>query len=129
MKKKLLMQGALCSMLIGIAAGEAQAVQTLRVQVDQKGDFLLIGNTLGHECLTGTPAPIVGTVGACGMAASLVDTAPDIFWRSEEPGAGQAQANTGITVGQSRSTAILTIPPMATVTHAFLYWGANFAWR
>ena len=50
MKKRLLMQGALCAMLMGIAAGEAQAAQTLRVQVDQKGDFLLIGNTLGHEC-------------------------------------------------------------------------------
>ncbi len=125
MKKRLLMQGALCSMLMSIAAGEAQAAQTLRVQVDQKGDFLLIGNTLGYECLAGTPAPIVGTLGACG--SNTGDTAPDIFWRSEEPAAGQAAANNMITVAQARSTSLLTIPPMATVTHAFLYWGANIA--
>lgn len=124
MKKRLLMQGALCAMLMGIGAEEARAAQTLRVQVDQKGDFILIGNTLGHECLGGTPAPIVGTVGACGT--NTADTAPDIFWRSEEPAAGQAQANNMITVAQARSTAMLNIPAGATVTHAFLYWGANF---
>lgn len=86
MKKRLLMQGALCAMLMSIGAGEARAAQTLRVQVDQKGDFLLIGNTLGHECLAGTPMPVVGNVGACGM--NMNDMVPDIFWRFEEPAAG-----------------------------------------
>ena len=124
MKKRLLMQGALCAMLMSIGAEEARAAQTLRVQVDQKGDFLLIGNTLGYECGAGTPMPVVGTVGNCGNTG-LADSAPDIFWRSEAPGAGQAQANNMVTVAQARSTAILTIPAMANVTHAFLYWGAN----
>jgi len=123
MKKKWLMRGACTAMLMGIAAGEAQAAQNLRVQVDQKGDFLLIGNTLGYECAAGTPMPVVGTVGNCGNNG-LADTAPDIFWQTENP-AGTAQANNNVTVAQASSSAVLTIPPMATVTHAFLYWGAN----
>ena len=100
-----------------------EAAQNLRVQVNQKGDFLLIGNTLGHECAAGTPAPIVGNVGMCG--ANTNDSAPDIFWRSESPMASQAEANNTITAAQARSTAVLNIPAGATVTHAFLYWGAT----
>ncbi len=105
------------------ATSPGWAAPTLRVQVDQRGDFLLVGNTLGHECNNGV-APVVGTVGACGITG-LNDTAPDIHWRSESPGAGQAEANTTIAPGQSRSTAILSVPAGATVTHAYLYWGAN----
>jgi uncharacterized repeat protein (TIGR01451 family)/MYXO-CTERM domain-containing protein len=106
-----------------LAAGTASAAPILRVQVDQKGDFLLIGNTIGYDCAGGTPAPVVGTIGACG--ANTADSAPDIFWRSESPAAGQAQANNTIALGQARSTAKLNIPVGATVTHAFLYWGAT----
>ncbi|MBI4953951.1 MAG: DUF11 domain-containing protein [Myxococcales bacterium] len=106
-----------------LASQAALAAPQLRLQVDQKGDFVLIGNTLGHECAGGTPAPVVGTVGNCG--ANLGDSAPDVFWRSEAPGAGQAQANNTITLANARSTALLTVPPGATVTHAFLYWGGN----
>jgi clumping factor A len=102
-----------------LTAGVANAAPTLRVQVDQHGDFLLVGNTLGYDCVAGTPAPVVGTVGACGTNTG--DSAPDIFWRSDSPAAGQAEANTGITVAQARSTAVLSIPSGATVTHAFLY--------
>ncbi len=105
-----------------LAAGNATAAPALRVQVEQKGDFLLVGNTLGFECAAGTPAPVVGTLGACGNQG-INDTAPDIFWRSDSPMNGQAEANTGITVANARSTAILTIPAGATITHAFLYWG------
>ena len=93
---------------LGLGVEDANAAQTLRMQVDQKGDFLLIGNTLGHECAANTPAPIVGTVGMCG--ANLNDSAPDIFWRSESPANGQAEANTTLTVAQARSTAVLSVP-------------------
>ncbi len=48
-----------------------------------------------------------------------------MFWRSESPGATQASANTLITAAQARSTAVLSLPAGAAVTHAFLYWGAN----
>ncbi len=113
--------------LAGLAAiavaSTASAAPVLRVQVDQHGDFALIGNTLGYECATGTPAPVVGTVGNCGN--STADTAPDIFWRADAPAAGQAQANNTVTVAQARSTSMLTLPAGATVTHAFLYWGAT----
>ena len=69
--------------LLLLFAGTAAAAPTLRVQVDQHGDFLLIGNTLGQECDGGTPAPVVGTVGACGSGTN--DSAPDVYWRSDAP--------------------------------------------
>ncbi len=70
-----------CCLSVGASAG---AAPSLRKQVDQHGDFALIGNTLGYECDTGTPAPVVGAVGACGT--NLGDSAPDVHWRSESPG-------------------------------------------
>lgn len=115
--------GAVCSIAAASVSAPSGAAPTLRHQVDQQGDFVLLGNTLGHECAGGTPAvpaPVVGTVGACG--SSTGDSSPDVFWRSEEPGAGQAAANSSITNAQSRSTALLQIPSGATVTYARLYW-------
>ena len=105
----------------------ALAAPTLRVQVDQRGDFLVIGNTLGHECATNVtvPAPIVGTVGACGNNTG--DTSPDVYWRSQDPMASQATASTAITPAAARSTAQLNIPAGASVTHAFLYFASSRA--
>ncbi|MEZ4253836.1 MAG: hypothetical protein R3B99_36995, partial [Polyangiales bacterium] len=74
--------------------------------------------------MPGTPMPLVGVVTSCG-STGLDDSAPDVFWRSDAPAADQAFANETITVAQARSTAVLTIPPGASVTHAFLYWGAR----
>ncbi|MDI1430529.1 MopE-related protein [Polyangium sorediatum] len=124
MRRHWLLAGLASVTALGICARDAAAAQNLRVQVDQKGDFLLIGNTLGYDCAGNPPAPVVGTVGACGNNATT-DSGVDILWRSESPGAGQAEANTGITVANARSTALLTIPAGATVTHAYLYWGAT----
>ncbi|MRG93283.1 DUF3344 domain-containing protein [Polyangium spumosum] len=127
MRRHLLLAGLASVTALGICARDASAAQNVRVQVDQKGDFLLIGNTLGYDCqLIGgnpPPAPVVGTVGACGNNAT--DSGIDILWRSDSPMAGQAEASTGITVANARSTAILNIPAGATVTHAYLYWGAT----
>jgi uncharacterized repeat protein (TIGR01451 family) len=106
-----------------LASASAEAAPSVRAQLDQTGDFVLIGNTLGYECAGGTPAPIVGSVGACG--ASTNDSAPDIFWRADSPTAGEAEASSAITVANARSAAVLSLPPGATVTHAFLYWGAR----
>jgi len=108
---------------VGLIALDAQGAPSLRVQVSQKGDFALIGNTLGHECAPGTPAPVVGTVGLCGV--NLADSAPDVYWQADAPAPGQAQANTLVTLGQARSVAVLDIPDGGQVTHAFLYWGAT----
>lgn len=121
-KKTLSVLGAAA---LGLVANTASAVPALRVQVDQRGDFVLFGNTLGLDCVAGTPAPVVGTVGACGN--NLGDSAPDVFWRSDEPAAGAAAANNTITAAQARSTAVLVLPPGATVTHAYLYWAATLA--
>src|SRR3954466_2549265 len=103
----------LCAALAGAWAGPADAAPALRVQVDQHGDFLLIGNTLGVECDVGTPAPVVGTItaGSCNQtAANVTDTAPDLYWRSDAPGAGQAIADINTTGAQARSTAVLAVP-------------------
>lgn len=105
-----------------LAVGDASAAPQLRVQVSQQGDFVMFGNTLGHDCVPTTPAPVVGTLGGCG--ANTGDSAIDVFWRSDSPMDGQAEANTNITVAQARSTAVLQLPDGAAVTHAFLYWGA-----
>ncbi len=108
--------------LVALAA-PALAAPTLRVQVQQRGDFALIGNTLAHDCAGGIPAPVVGNLGACG--SSTGDSAPDVFWRSQSPAAAQAEANTGITVANARSTSILSLPAGATVTHAYLMWAGD----
>ncbi|PZR18593.1 MAG: hypothetical protein DI536_01550 [Archangium gephyra] len=101
------------------------AAQTLRVSVDQHGDFVMIGNTLGQECASGTPAPIIGTVSACG--SNTADSAPDLFWRSDTPASGDAIALLSHSDADARSTAMLTLPTGARVTHAFLYWAAYSA--
>ena len=104
----------------------AQAAPTVRYQVDQNGDFVLIGNTVGHDCGNGTPAPTVGTLPMnCG--SSISDSAPDIFWSADTPGAGQATADTSITVAQARSTAVLGVPQGATVTYAHTKCGGSDA--
>ena len=52
--------------LLGGAVSPAGAEPLLRHQVDQNGDFVLFGNTLGYECWTGStpevPSPVVGEV-------------------------------------------------------------------
>jgi uncharacterized repeat protein (TIGR01451 family) len=101
------------------------AAPALRKQIDQRGDFVMFGNTIGFECAdnAGVPAPTLGTVTCPGGQGNVVrDTSPDIFWRSDEPMVGQATASTTITAGQARSTAVLALPAGATVTYARIYW-------
>lgn len=119
---------------LGLAATPAEAAPRLRRQFNLHGDFVMIGNTLGQECRTGAqaaPAPVVGTVGACGT--NTTDSAYDVFWRADEPAAGQALASTAITLANARSTAVLGTgarvgaqsPAGANVVHAQLYWAAT----
>src|SRR5438105_635759 len=68
--------------LFVLAGADAARAAALRYQINQKGDFVLLGNTLGQNCGPGVPAPVVGNVGACG--SNTADTAPDIFWRSDD---------------------------------------------
>ncbi|HVZ86038.1 MAG TPA: isopeptide-forming domain-containing fimbrial protein, partial [Polyangia bacterium] len=114
---------ALLPVVLLLASTAPARASSLRYQVDQKGDFVLLGNTLGYDCGPGVPAPVVGTVGACGTNTS--DTAPDIFWQAADSGA--AQADTTITNANARSTSMLILPAGAVVTYARLYWSASFA--
>jgi uncharacterized repeat protein (TIGR01451 family)/MYXO-CTERM domain-containing protein len=99
---------------------EAFAAPKLRYQVDQAGDFVLIGNTLAQDC--SVPAPIVGTVGNCGT--NTADNAVDAFWRVDDPNPGDAKADISLTAADARTTAMLALPTGATVTYARLYWSA-----
>ncbi|WP_437967837.1 hypothetical protein WMF04_00435 [Sorangium sp. So ce260] len=125
MAKRLAITGLTGAALLGALSGTSRAAPVNRVQVAQRGDFVLIGNTLAHDCATSTPAPTVGTVGACGNNATLADGAPDIYWRADSPLGGQAEANTMIAPSAARSTAVLNLPAGARVTHAYLYWAAS----
>jgi clumping factor A len=99
----------------------------LRKQLDQRGDFVLFGNTLAFECSQigdpAVPAPVVGTVGTCPDANQ---TAPDVYFRADEPAANQCAANAAILPSDARSTAVLVLPAGAKVTYARLYWGALY---
>jgi uncharacterized repeat protein (TIGR01451 family)/MYXO-CTERM domain-containing protein len=105
-----------------LMATEASAAPTLRVQVTQRGDFELIGNTLGQNCAGAVPAPVVGTVGACGSSAA--DGSIDVHWRADSPNPGEAEANTAVAPADARSSAVLELPQDAAVSHAFVYWAA-----
>lgn len=113
----------ICLFTAQSASVTVYAAPVRRLTVTQRGDFVLIGNTLAQECAAGTPAPVVGTVGNCG--SNITDSAPDVFWRADAPALGSAQADTTVTLAQARSTAALSIPAGAQVTHAFLYWAAT----
>ena len=103
-----------------LLASHAHGQQTLRFSADQNGDFLLIGNTLAHDCQTNLPLPVKGTVGACGQ--STADSSVDVFWTTNGV---TATASTTTTALQARSQARLQLPPQAKVTYARLYWAAT----
>ena len=111
----------LAALMCWLSPQPAAANPTLRKQVDQRGDFVLFGNTLAHACEAGTPAPVVGTIGDC-PDRNLV--AADIYFRSDDPADGQARADANIAGTAARSTAQLNLPTDAVVTYARLYWGS-----
>lgn len=122
MKRAVLLTSvALASSLSALSVTGVDAAPALRVQLTQKGDFALLGNTLGHDCGSGV-APIVGEVGACGPQVG--DSAPDVYWRADDPGDGEALASLAIAPEDARSTAVLELPPQAVVSRAYLHWSA-----
>ncbi|WP_304504116.1 Ig-like domain-containing protein [Corallococcus sp. EGB] len=108
-----------CLVLLALLPQLAAAAPALRYQVDQRGDFVLFGNTLSQECRSGTPAPLVGTVGACGT--NITDQASDVHWNTDGL---TAYADTSVAPADSKSQAMLVLPAGAVVTYARLYWGA-----
>jgi len=98
----------------------AAADPALRTQIDLRGNFVMFGANLVLDCASGTPAPTVGTIGNCpdnNLAA------PDIYWRSDDPSAGSARADSNITSASARATSMLVLPAGAQVAYARLYWG------
>ncbi|MGV3622459.1 MAG: DUF11 domain-containing protein [Archangium sp.] len=113
------MQRAIAGLVL-LSACVAYALPTVRVKVEQRGDFALIGNTLAHDCEA--PPPVIGMVNGCINESD--DAAADFFWRADDPVIGDATANAMNTAAMARSTAMLVLPEGARVTHAFLYWGS-----
>src|SRR6266540_1279419 len=111
--------------LASFVAGTARADPALRVQFSQRGDMVWFGNTSAQECASTARLPVVGTIINCGSFTS--DSAPDIFWRADDPGSGEARARTQNTAADARSTAMLTVPAGATIAYARLYWAAQLS--
>jgi hypothetical protein len=105
---------------VGFAPKPAAAAPVLRFSADERGDLVVFGNTLAHDCRAGIPTPVVGAVGTCGM--NTADSAVDVFWRADDPLAGQARADNTVLVTQARSSAQLQLPAGASVVYARLYW-------
>lgn len=106
------------------AATDAEADPRLRYQIDQRGDMILIGNTIGFDCRPGIPRPIVGTVDTASCGTNIEDSSADVWWRDDAE-TGSATGNTTIKPIEARSTAFLKIPDGAKITYARLYWAGS----
>ncbi len=93
-----------------------------RFAVDQRGDFVLIGNTLAQDCAPIIADPVQGEVGNCGESSG--DTGADVLWSLDADGV-LASADTGVSPDEASSIAVLALPAGATVTRADLYWSAR----
>ena len=114
--------GAIVGVLLSVGVGHAAPNPWLpRAHVLQRGDFIIVGNTLVQDCSSNTAQPFKGTVGS-GCADS--DASPDVYWRSTDVNTG-AEARTSYTADQARTVAKLNLPTGAEVTHAWLYWAAE----
>ena len=105
---------AVVAVLCGAGAAEAQL--SLRYQATLNGNMTVIVNTLAQDVAPGVATPVVGSIGAVGV--NTADAGADVFWRSNAPAVGQAQANVSIGSGAARSQAVLTLPPGSTVQYA-----------
>lgn len=106
------------------AATDAEADPRLRYQIDQRGDMILIGNTIGFDCRPGIPRPIVGNVDTASCGTNIEDSSADVWWRDEAE-TGSATASTTVKPTEARSTAFLKIPDGAKITYARLYWAGS----
>jgi uncharacterized repeat protein (TIGR01451 family)/MYXO-CTERM domain-containing protein len=114
---RLLLPGLFAALL---APSAAAADPELRTQMDLRGNFVLIGSSMAHDCASGVPAPTTGTIGSCPDDNAV---APDVYWRSDDPSAGSARADANVTAADARTTVVLDLPDGASVAYARLYWG------
>jgi uncharacterized repeat protein (TIGR01451 family) len=124
--------GSIGSCLLGLlsAFGLATLEQTAAAapqkiaEFNEKGNFLLIGNTLGWDCAAGTPQPVVGTVNSGSCGTNTDDSSADILWSTDLNGT-TASADGMTTPLYASSAAFLSIPQGAVVVHARLFWAAQ----
>lgn len=111
----------------------ARAATVRRFSTDDRGNFVIFGNTVGFDCRDQiTDKPVVGTVPvgllglfSCNGLLPDSDTGVDILWRSDSPQNNQAAASQAFGPSSARSTAVLALPAGAAVVHARLYWAAQ----
>ena len=114
------------SALAYFSFGAAEAEPKLRYQIDQRGDMILLGNTLGFDCRPGIPKPIAGTVDVANCGTNIEDSSADVWWRDDSGGGGGASASIDVKVPDARTTAVLNLPDGAKVTYARLYWAGTY---
>lgn len=116
-----ILSAALCLACLGSAV-PALGQPQLRWQDDVHGDFVLIGNTLLHDCgedNSNDSEIVSGRVQLC--INSNLD-GPEAFWAAGQDN-GVAVATTTFTSADSASSAaMLEIPEGAEVAYARLYW-------
>jgi uncharacterized repeat protein (TIGR01451 family) len=119
---------SLC-LLLGLSSW-AQAAPGLRFQTDLRGDVMIIGNTVGFDCRTESPDPLVGTIDrnrcfdqVSTLPSFVSDPSIDVFFRVDD--AGQLQSGASITREQASSVAMLQLPDGASVAYARLYWSGT----
>jgi len=124
--------GSVGSCLLGLLSGlgvsalgiTASAAPQKLAEFNEKGNFLLIGNTLGWDCASGIPQPVVGSVNAASCGTSTDDSAADVLWQTNLEGTS-ATADGATTPLRGSSAAVLAIPPDSVVVHARLFWAAQ----
>lgn len=106
----------------GVLCATAHAAPVVRYTTDQRGDFALIGNTMGFDCRSQIPSPVVGTVNRAACGSKVDDTSIDVLWKTDM---GTATASLSTTYQDASSIAVLSIPSGSSITYARLYWAAG----
>jgi uncharacterized repeat protein (TIGR01451 family) len=117
-----LLLGALEAAVGAAQPSPAQAQVAERYSVDQRGDFVLVGNTLALDCAVDADLLLVGSAGNCGPNDE--DSGADVLWSVAVDGAAPA-ADVSVDPAQAASIAVLELPAGASVTRAELYWSAQ----
>jgi uncharacterized repeat protein (TIGR01451 family) len=110
--------GVLPALYCSLDGAPAQAAPQKIAEFNEKGSFLLIGNTSAVDCRQVVPRPSNGTVGDCGMNTD--DTSSDVLFD-----ATTGSADTSVLATKAGSTSQLDIPAGAIVVHAQLFWAAQ----
>lgn len=107
--------GLLSAVGVSALCSTVSAAPQKLAEFNEKGNFLLIGNTVGWDCASGVPQPIVGSVNTGSCSSNTEDSSADILWQSDGT---TATADGSTTPLRASSAAFLSIPPGSVVVHA-----------